>query len=189
MRSIALVALVALSASGCTTMGPIPSQESMVVFDLPTSFAADRNRRWDGRDLVEDWTWDQGQLFVIYIERTQYLTTGFKDPRELIEEVQSWPTMERGGTEFSVRDVKTSDNSIGQFMYALSSVDSRGDRCAILLQGLPASAGAGFEPIATATSSQGYISLYECWSASDMSESQLEERILSLGEAMKFIRR
>lgn len=188
MRISMFVVCMSLIVGGCTTMGPITAEESMVAFDLPAASMPqiDRTRRWDGQDLVEDWDWRRGQLYVVRVERRRYFTTNFQSPAELVEEAASWPSLERSGAQFNRRTVRTSENAIGRFSYGISDVDRRGDRCALLLQGLPASGGAGFEPIPTATSSQGYISMYECWSASEMSVEKLEQRILMLGEAMRF---
>lgn len=180
-----------MTLAACTTVGPVSSADSMVIVEPPSSAPPEisRTRRWGGRDLIEEWEWQSGQLFVVRLERTQFYNTNFRAPGDLIEEAETWPTLVRGGTSFRERDVQTSRNHTGQFIYAVSEVDSRGDRCFLMLQGLPASGGANFEPIASGSSSQGYISFYECRAAATMSVEKLEDVMLSFAESLKYVQR
>lgn len=191
MRMAIVMALASVAAAGCTTIGPIPADDSMVIVDAsaPSIPNINRTRRWDGQDLVEEWDWNTGQLYIVRLDRTKYYPTNFRSAAELIEEAETWPTLERGQTRFNPRNVETSSNRIGEFVYAVSEVDSRGDRCFLMLQGLPASGGAGFEPIPSGSSSQGYLSFYDCRAAATMSADKLEDLMLTFAESLSHVHR
>lgn len=191
MRAVFIGAILSVALAGCTTVGPVSPADSMIVLEPQSSAlpGISRTRSWDGQDLVEEWEWASGQLYIVRLERTKYYGTNFRAPEELIEDVETWPTLVRGGTTFRVRDVQSSRNHIGEFIYAVSQVDSRGDRCFLMIQGLPASGGASFEPIASGTSSQGYVSFYECRPAATTSAEKLEDLMLNFAEAFKYVMR
>lgn len=191
MRAFFIAILLSSALAACTTTGPIAAEDSMVVIDMPASSLPEinRTRSWSGQDLVEQWDWNTGQLYVVRLDRTKYIRRDFGNPEDLIEEADNWPTLARSGTRFDVTDVKTSSNRTGSFIYAISDIDQRGDRCFLMLQGITASGGAGFEPIPIAESSQGYISFYECRPASVTSAEKLKDLMLRFAQAIRHVQR
>lgn len=184
--SVLLGLLAALGA--CTAVGPVDRQESLLSVNLPDSMLPNlqRTRRWEGRDLVEEWSWRHGELYISRPARSQYYTDDYSDKEDLIADIETWPELRNSGVTVDRRKILTARNSIGEFLYAVSEVDDRGDRCFVMVQGMPYSAGASFESAPSPESSDGYISLYECRSAKAMTAEELEERLLTFAEALVF---
>lgn len=191
MRALFIAVLVPLAIGACSPVGPVVAEDSMVVIgeSAPALPNIDRTRHWDGQNLVEEWDWKSGQLYIVRLERSRYYSTSFDDPAELIEDVETWPVLRRDGTQFNVREVQSSRNSIGDFLYAVSDMNSNRKHCFYMLQGLPLSVGPSFEPMGTSSNSQGYLSFYDCRPATNMSADRLESMMLDFAESLRHVMR
>lgn len=183
-----ILPVVFFAIAACTEVGPVSRQESLLSVGVPDSMFPNlqRTRRWEGRDLVEEWSWRNGELYISLPARSQYYTNDYSDKEDLIADVDTWPALRNSGVTLNRRNILTGTNSIGDFQYAVSELDDRGERCFIMLQGKPYSAGASFEAAPSPEASEGLVSLYECRSAASMTAEELEDRLLTIVEALRF---
>lgn len=184
-----LLALLAVTAA-CTKVGPVNRDEALLSANLPDSAfpSIQRTRQWDGTDLVEEWSWRHGELYISISDISHYYANDYSDEEDLIADIETWPALQSSGVTVNRRNITKSRNSIGEFIYAISEIDKRGDRCFVMLQAIPYSAGARFEAAPSSEASDGFISLYECRPADSITAEALEERLLSFAEALRLTR-
>ena len=190
MKIWASVLVMLVSLVACAEVGPIDRQQSMLSIDVPDSMFANlqRSRRWEGQSLIEEWSWRHGELYVDRADRASYYQNDYSDSEDLIEDIATWPALVASNVTVNRRKIRTSRNSIGEFLYAISEIDNRGDRCFVMLQGIPYSAGASFEAAPSPEASDGFISMYECRPSAAMTAQELEDRVLTIAESMRYTR-
>lgn len=184
--AVSLVLLAGLG--GCQKMGPVTREESVLRTDLPdaTFPALSRTRHRANLNIIEDWSWRNGHLQLYVADDAYYHYDDFADVKDLIQRINTWPTLRDSGVSVSAQDISQASNAIGEFLYAVSEIDDRGDRCIVLMQALPYTTGPRYGPAPSEEASQGSIFFYECWPAGSRTEAELEQRLLSFARGLAY---
>lgn len=172
-----------------TPLGLITRHQSMLQTDLPDSAfpALRRGRRWVNLNLVEDWAWGNGHLQIYVADDEHYHSDDYSDVKDLVQKINTWPSLRSIGVSVNADNISTSRNAIGEFLYALTEIDDRGDRCTVMTQAIPYTTGPEYGPAPSPESSQGNIFFYECWAAGSRSDADLEARLLSFAEGLTYV--
>lgn len=184
--AVSLVLLTGLA--GCQKMGTVTREESVLRTDLPdSSFAAlQRTRHRANLNIIEDWSWRNGHLQIYVADDEYYHYDDFADVKDLLEKINTWPTLRDSGVSVDAQNVSTGRNDIGDFLYALTEIDERGDRCIVMIQAIPYTTGIGYGPAPSDEASQGSIFFYECWRSGSRSAADLEQRLLSFAKSLTY---
>lgn len=182
MRLGILAIGMAVALSACETTGPIDESQSMLAVNMADGKlpAITREVTKVGDVREEVWDWPSATLRIVRSGRGSYFSEDFAEFGEFARSVRRWPPAVR--TDVSAHRVRTGQNVIGDFQYAIGEKFSR--TCFYMLQGIPFSRPPRFLPVHTPESSSGFIAFYQCAAKNSTTPAELEAEGLAFATAL-----
>ena len=167
----------------------VASDETRVVLqgfalsDLPG--LSHLQRRPIAEFLREFWRWETGRMSVagVTVPNTR-VGDGRNDPNGLFEQLPLWGRLAEIDLQFSDTEIKSGENSLGQYFYVTSDRNNAGLACVYFRQGIPVVTSDG--SFVASDDIGGEISGYDCRAASDYSLAMLEETVRRMLDAITF---